>query len=451
MISVRLAVLAALLAPTACAAQGEPADRIHGSVSYRERRALTPEAVIEVRLLDVSRQDAPAPVVAETTFSAAGSQVPISFALRYDPRGIEDTHTYAVRATIRDAGRMVFTTDPAYHVITQGNPTRADLSLVAIGEDVGEAGPAPSSAFQVPPSRSGILTAAGGALRFVGCGEEGEGLAVQDLPTGEGQALVRELGGGGRVIVLVRLEGDRLTDIRYAGGEGPGCDRLPPDGDIEVRGTEPFWHLQLTGSTATTTTPEAPAGDEFQNGRWTATGGPWRYQAERREDGSVVTLAVELVEERCRDSMSGAAYPFTAAVRIDSLELHGCALEGRNAFASAGAGVLALDGTQWRLEDLAGTGVIDDAQATLGFTERGKVAGRGSCNRFFANVEISGDSIRFGPIAATRMACGKATMRQEGRYFKALEAAERFSLDDATLLIYSRGLDRPLRFVKQDS
>jgi heat shock protein HslJ len=113
--------------------------------------------------------------------------------------------------------------------------------------------------------------------------------------------------------------------------------------------------------------------------------------------------------------------------------------------------VPALDGTEWRLEDLAGSGVLDDAEATLAFTEPGKAVGRGSCNRFFANVEISGDSIRFGPIAATRMACGKATMRQEGRYFKALEAAERFSLDNATLLLYSRGLDRPLRFVKQDS
>lgn len=48
---------------------------VTGSVAYRERIALSPDAVLEVRLSDVSRQDA-APVIAETTVVPAGRQVP---------------------------------------------------------------------------------------------------------------------------------------------------------------------------------------------------------------------------------------------------------------------------------------------------------------------------------------------------------------------------------------
>ena len=47
-----------------------------------------------------------------------------------------------------------------------------------------------------------------------------------------------------------------------------------------------------------------------------------------------------------------------------------------------------------RLEDLAGTGVIDDALATLEFTEAGRVSGRGSCNQFSGPVAVTGSRSR---------------------------------------------------------
>jgi putative lipoprotein len=45
---------------------------VTGSVSYRERIALPPDAVVKVQLSDVSRQDAPAPLIAETTVQPEG-------------------------------------------------------------------------------------------------------------------------------------------------------------------------------------------------------------------------------------------------------------------------------------------------------------------------------------------------------------------------------------------
>ena len=110
---------------------GTPPSRaaVTGSVTYRERSALPPDAVVRVQLSDVSRQDAAAIPVAQATLTPAGRQVPLPFELRYDPTAIDSTHTYAVRATIESGGRLIFTTTTASAVITRGRPTHVDLVL----------------------------------------------------------------------------------------------------------------------------------------------------------------------------------------------------------------------------------------------------------------------------------------------------------------------------------
>lgn len=243
-----------------CAARGTSTARtadasegvVSGSVAYRERMALPPDAVVEVWITDVSPLIMAVPLIAETTVLSQGRQVPLSFELRYDPGRIEPDHVYGVKAVIRSSvGGIMFLTDTAYHVITKGNPMRADLWLQRVAD-----------------------------------------------------------GSGG-----------------------------------------------------------APSG---------------------------------------------------------------------------------LWGTAWRLEDLGGAGVLDRVEATLEFTEAGKVAGSGSCNRFFGTVEISGASIKFSPLGSTRMACVEAVMNQEGKYLKALQDAERYARDGSALLIYGKGLEQPLRFERKE-
>ena len=82
-------------------------------------------------------------------------------------------------------------------------------------------------------------------------------------------------------------------------------------------------------------------------------------------------------------------------------------------------------------------------------TTAGKVAGRGSCNRFFGTVEVTGDRIQFSPFGATRMACPEAIMDQETRYFKQLQAAERFAIEGDVLRIYSGESTPALRFIRE--
>lgn len=225
---------------------------LRGMVSYRERVALPPDAVVKVKLSDVSRQDVAAPVIAETRVLSEGRQVPLSFELRYDPKTIEANGVYAVRATIEaggeSGGKMLFTTDTAHLVLTRGNPTQVDLWLVR----------APASA-----------------------GNAGE-----------------------------------------------------------------------------------------------------------------------------------------------------------------------LLGTAWRLEDLCGAAVLDRVEATLEFLEEGRIAGKGSCNRFFGTVEIEAEGISLGPLGSTRMACAPPIGNQEAKYLDALQGAERFTLDGSTLSVYSKGMEKPLRFVR---
>jgi heat shock protein HslJ len=109
-----------------------------------------------------------------------------------------------------------------------------------------------------------------------------------------------------------------------------------------------------------------------------------------------------------------------------------------------------LTGSEWQLEDVGGV-AADHGKATLTFPEAGKVSGNASCNHFFGSSEINGDAIKLGAMGSTRMACPEAVMNQEAKYLEALQAAERFEWKDPYLLIYSKGFEKPLRFMRLES
>ena len=105
---------------------------VTGTVTYRERIALTPDAVVEVELLDVSRADAPSVTIGEQIIENPG-QVPIVFEIKYDPANIDSRFSYAIRAVIKEGDKLAFTTDTRYSVITRDNPAHVDLVLVRVG------------------------------------------------------------------------------------------------------------------------------------------------------------------------------------------------------------------------------------------------------------------------------------------------------------------------------
>ncbi|WP_237213135.1 YbaY family lipoprotein [Falsiroseomonas oryziterrae] len=133
------ALLPLLLAPGLAAAQS---GMIQGTATYRERIALPPGAVLEVELLDISRQGAPAERIAAASVPIT-KQVPIAFALAYDPARIQDRFTYAVRGEIRRDGQVLFRTDTIHPVLTRGAGDRVELRLVRAREAAAQSAPAP--------------------------------------------------------------------------------------------------------------------------------------------------------------------------------------------------------------------------------------------------------------------------------------------------------------------
>ncbi|UYZ63486.1 YbaY family lipoprotein [Hymenobacter weizhouensis] len=105
-------------------------DSVTGTVTYRERVALPPTAVVRVQLQDASLQDVAAVILDSVTIRPQGRQVPLAFTLRYDPARIQEGGIYVVQARILDAsGRLLFLNDEAYPVLTNGKPKRVDMVL----------------------------------------------------------------------------------------------------------------------------------------------------------------------------------------------------------------------------------------------------------------------------------------------------------------------------------
>jgi uncharacterized lipoprotein YbaY len=101
--------------------------QITGTVTYRVRVALPANAVFEVSLVDVSRADAKAILLASQSMILADRQVPVPFELIYDPKQIDPRFRYAVQARITVDGQLRFINTSQHPVITQGNPTRLEV------------------------------------------------------------------------------------------------------------------------------------------------------------------------------------------------------------------------------------------------------------------------------------------------------------------------------------
>ncbi len=102
---------------------------ITGSVAYRVRIALPPDAVVNVRLEDVSQADGAPTLIAERSMATEGRQVPIQFTLEYDAAKIISAHRYHVQATIKTGSEVLFTTTREYPVLTHDAGSHVEILL----------------------------------------------------------------------------------------------------------------------------------------------------------------------------------------------------------------------------------------------------------------------------------------------------------------------------------
>jgi putative lipoprotein len=124
------------LSPGAAVAGDVPASgKVTGFISYENNDDLSPTAVLTVKLVDVSRADAAAGVIAQQVIQTSGLQVPIAYEVDYDPAKIDQSHRYAIQARIDDQGSLQYTSDRVYPVLTQGAKDTVSIELTQVPQD----------------------------------------------------------------------------------------------------------------------------------------------------------------------------------------------------------------------------------------------------------------------------------------------------------------------------
>ncbi len=103
-----------------------------GSVIYSDDAALPAGATLTVDLRDISLADAPSVLIAQQIIPSPGPS-PVSFRIDYRRAAIDPRRDYSLSARIASSdGKLLFTNDTVYPVLTYGYPNQANLELIAI-------------------------------------------------------------------------------------------------------------------------------------------------------------------------------------------------------------------------------------------------------------------------------------------------------------------------------
>lgn len=387
--------LAALFGALALPAAADPVT-VTASLSYRERIALPSDALVLAELRDGDGR-----LLGESRTRSEGAQVPLPVSLTA-PEGAE---VLVLRAAILGAGAP-WVSDAV--VLTGG---ASDAGNVIARRT---APPGPATAWRCGPDLFWLTwTETGARLR-----RGGAGVDLVPEPAASGARAVAPGDAG----TWAWSRGPEVT-LSWRGAVQPPCapalDRLAAG--LTARGTEPFWRLDIAGGTVDFAPMDGPALRVPVTGtERTATG--LRHAAEG--------LAIRLDDRIARDAMTGMPYPLSVTVE---------AAEGR--FDGTGGDPAdLLEGLDWRVAAAGGQAIAGEMGARLRFEGRG-VSGHGGCNSFSVSFELTGESLRFGPIAATMKACAGPQMAAERALFAAFGATRGFDIDaeGALILLGDRG------------
>ncbi len=119
-------------------------------------------------------------------------------------------------------------------------------------------------------------------------------------------------------------------------------------------------------------------------------------------------------------------------ITLSALLLSACGSQGETP---------SLAGTTWTLASYGPTEAQTPAAAgvdtRLAFSKDGTVSGTMGCNSFSGSYEQKGDSITFGPIISTEMACLDLPMTQESIPFGIMVGTVKFEQSGNSLTVYS--------------
>jgi putative lipoprotein len=134
-----VAVSAQPPSPTPTDHQAAQPATVSGAV-VADHLAISPDAIVTVRLLDISRADAPALKLAEVELSPK-QRGSVPFQLEYSLGAIDPRHTYVVAAEVREHDVVIYRSQ-GVRVLTRGGST---YPIEVFLEPVGPAGPHPAA------------------------------------------------------------------------------------------------------------------------------------------------------------------------------------------------------------------------------------------------------------------------------------------------------------------
>lgn len=98
-----------------------------------------------------------------------------------------------------------------------------------------------------------------------------------------------------------------------------------------------------------------------------------------------------------------------------------------------------IENRRWFLEEIEGDReivLLNDKLPYIEFDlESSKIGGNASCNSFFTDYIIEGNSVQFGLIVTTLMACQDDT-NQEHRFLQAMSRIETYEIIENKLFLY---------------
>ena len=430
--------------------------QVTGSVTYRERIALPPDAIIDVQLADVSVADVAAQTVAESLINAEGRQVPVPFTLTYDPAQIVPAHHYSVRATIRAGnGMMMFSSTQAYPVLTHGAPSKVNLVLHMVGHS-GKPGPSAKKQHE-PSAPEGAETASATAPSTAGTtpATGGPTSATTVPPAAEPPPSNTKAPGSQPAEQAPKQKAEQSAAPPESAPEqsAKAAATAPAQSESAPAANEPPPATESSSAGQPSTQPETPA--------------PAEAQSTAPESAVPSSPASAAAPESAPPSQASTAAAPPAAKTVEpeqplpdspsatkSAELAAEAPESTEAEPPpeprperprplAVTGSTPLANTQWRLVQLGGKQVVitpPQRPVTLAFSPEGtRIAGSAGCNSYLGTFTDDHGHLKLNPGGMTMMACADPAGTREQKFIAMLHSADGYKISGDYLLLTSNG------------
>jgi putative lipoprotein len=459
-----IALTSALLLLTAALAFAQDGNaEVTGTVAYRERIALPPDAVINVQLLDTSIADIAAQTVADVMINGEGRQVPVPFTLTCDPAKIVPGNRYSVRATIRSGdGMLMFSTTQSYPVLTHGAPRKVNLILYRVGHGA-KPGVAPKKPAPTAPAEP---TAAQAAPSAKPAEPQSTSEAVSaPVAAAGGQEPDKDTLGVASQQVVVEPAAAPNTELTLPGAAPQSNDAAPPPAPATQESSS---RSPVTESTPTLneTAANTPPGtkQEAPPAEAPATAAPeaatTRPRSKSTETPAVAAEQLPPAETapaasapEAKPSEPEAALPEapSASKGMESAMPPAAETSGSGAAepvspaerAIPASALTPLANTQWKLIQLNGQDVViasTQKPVTLAFSPEGRrIAGSAGCNSFLGTYSEQRGALQMHPGNMTMMFCPDPAGSREKKFIAMLRLVDGYKLNGDFLTLTSNG------------